>query len=95
MISIVACCHSVKLCALATQAFRFRSRGMTQYQKKVTLSGKRCPACGVTAMCYGCYANGYRFGSHLADLRFAFFFAFFQAQVLRIEVSVVRLGGLG
>jgi len=27
-------------------------------KKKVTLSGKRCPARGV--ICYGCYANGFR-----------------------------------
>ena len=54
-----------------------RSRGMAQYKEKVTLSGKRCPAHGVMVRCYGCYANGLRFNSHLADFRF--FFAFFQA----------------
>jgi len=28
-------------------------------------------------MCYGCYANGFRFDSHLADLRFVLFFLLF------------------
>jgi len=50
-------------------------------------------------MRYGCYADGFRFDSHLADFRFVFFFTFFQAWVLRLGVSVrlgLRLGlGLG
>jgi len=58
---------------LLCRQLKIRSRGMTQYQKKVTLSGKCCPARGVTVMCYGCYANGFRFNSHLADFRFCFF----------------------
>ena len=40
---------------------------------KVTLSGKRCPACGETVMCYRCYANGFQFDSHLADFCLVFF----------------------
>ena len=49
-----------------------------QTKKKVTFSGKRRPACGVKVMCYGCYANGFRLDSHLADFCFVvFFFAFF------------------
>jgi len=53
-----------------------RSRGMTQYKKKVTLSGKHCPARGVMVQCYGYYANGFRFDSHFADIRFVFFLCF-------------------
>ena len=49
------------------------SRGMTQYQQKVSSSGKRCPARGVTVRCYSWYANGFRFNSHLAGFRFVFF----------------------
>jgi len=48
-------------------------------KKKVTLSGKRRPARDVTVLCYGCYANGFRFDSHLADFRFVFFLCLFQA----------------
>jgi len=51
-------------------------------KKKVTLSGKRCPARGVMVMCYCCWAMPMVFGStlifDLAGSRF-FFFAFFQA----------------
>ena len=47
-------------------------------KKKVTLSGKCRPAWGATVMCYGCYANGFRFDSHLADSLCFFFFAFFR-----------------
>jgi len=39
-------------------------------KKKVTLSGKRCPAHGITVRCYGCYANGLWLESCLADFRF-------------------------
>ena len=39
-------------------------------QKKVILSGKRCPARGVMVMCYGCYDNGFQFDSYLADFCF-------------------------
>jgi len=42
-------------------------------------------------MRYGCYGNGFRFDSHLADFHFLFFFIFFQAYVLYLRVSV-RLG---
>jgi len=45
-------------------------------KKKVTLSGKRCPARGVMVRWYGCYVNGLRFDSRLADFRF-FFLCFF------------------
>jgi len=38
-------------------------------------------------MHYGYYANGFWFNSHLADLHFSFLY-FFQAYVLRLEVSV-------
>ena len=43
-------------------------------KKKVTLSRKRHPACGATVMCYGCYANGFWFESHLADFNFVLLF---------------------
>jgi len=39
----------------------------------------------------GWYGNGFGFDSHLAVFRLFFFFAFFQAKVLRLGVSV-RLG---
>jgi len=45
-------------------------------KKKVTLSGTRCPARGVTVKCHGCYAIGWRFDSCLANFH-CFFFAFF------------------
>jgi len=41
-------------------------------------------------MHYSCYANGFRFDSHLADFTF-FFFTFYQDYVLPLQVSV-RLG---
>jgi len=37
---------------------------------KVTLSRKRSPARCVTVSCCDCYANGFRFGSRLADYLF-------------------------
>jgi len=58
--------------------------------KKVTLSGKRCPACGVTVKCYSCYAYSFRFDYNFAD--FVFSLLFFSASVLRLGVSVVILG---
>jgi len=53
-------------------------------KKKVTLSGTRCPAHGVMVGCYGCYANGWRFYSHLAVFRFFFSLLFFR---LRLGVT--------
>ena len=50
-----------------------------QRKRLFCLSRKRCPARGVTVRCYGCYANGFRFDSHLADFHFVFFLYFFQA----------------
>ena len=44
-----------------------RSHAMTQYKEKVTLSGTHYPARGVMVRSYGCYANGWRFNSHLAE----------------------------
>ena len=43
----------------------------------VSFSGKRHTARSVTVMRYDCYANGFRFDSHLADFRFVFFLYFF------------------
>jgi len=43
-------------------------------------------------MCYGCYADDFRFDSHLADLRFFLCFFSGSAKVLRLGVSVVKLG---
>jgi len=54
------------------------------------LSGKRCPACGVTVKCYSCYAYSFRFDYNFAD--FVFSLLFFSASVLRLGVSVVILG---
>jgi len=57
----------------------------------VSLSGKRHAARSVTAMRFGCYANGFRFNSHLANFPLVFFFIFFRLKVLCLGVSV-RLG---
>jgi len=47
----------------------------------------------LTVRCYGCYANGFRFDSHLADF---LFFLSGSAYMLCLGVSVVRIGlGLG
>jgi len=46
-------------------------------------------------MHYDFYANGFRFDSQLADFRFVFFLYFFQAQVLRLGVSVKLGQGYG
>jgi len=43
---------------------KIRSRGTTQYQEKVTLSGKRCPDCGVMVMYYGCMLTFVFFSLH-------------------------------
>jgi len=43
---------------------RFGLLAWRNTKKKVTLSGKRCPTCGVTVMCGGCYANGVWFDPH-------------------------------
>jgi len=41
-------------------------------------------------MRHSCYANGFQFGSHLAD--FNFFNTFFQAYVLPLQVTQLLLG---
>jgi len=51
-------------------------------RKRPLLSGKRHPAHGVMVRCYGCYAYGFQFSSHLAD--FLFFFTIFR---LRLGVT--------
>jgi len=48
---------------------RFRLVVWGNIKKNVTLSGKRRPATGLMVKCYGCYAYGFRFDSHLADFR--------------------------
>jgi len=52
----------------------------------VTLSGKRHPARGVTVMRYGCYANGFRYDSHLVD------FHFFSLLFFRLRLGVTFTG---
>ena len=59
--------------------------------KKVTLLGKHSPARCVMVMCYGCYANGFWFDSHVAEFRF-FFFAFLQAPLRCYVQGLVLLG---
>jgi len=54
---------------------RFSLVAWRNTKKKATLSVKRCPAHDVMVRCHGCYANGFRFDSRLAD--FVLFFAFF------------------
>jgi len=41
--------------------------------------------------CHGCYANGFRFDSRLADFRFVLCFFLGSAYVLRLRLGVVRL----
>ena len=71
---------------------KIQSRGMTPYQEKGHL-GKCRPARGVMVMCYGWYANGLQFDSLT---NFPFFVCFFSGsfflKLLRLKVSVVRLG---
>jgi len=60
--------------------------------KRVGLSFKWHGSYSLGVMRYGCYANGFRFNSHLADFCF-FFFTFFQTYVLPLRASVrIRLG---
>jgi len=47
-------------------------------------------------MCYGCYANGFQFVSHVADFRFAFFHRLVLGLELgwgtvRVKVYLLRL----
>jgi len=70
-----------------------RSCGMTQYKKKVTLSGTCCPARGVMVRCYSCYANGWQFDSCLANFLFFLSLLFSRLRLgVTFGVSVVRLG---
>ena len=48
---------------------------LTQSNKKVSLSFKRCVSHGVAAMRYCSYANGFWFDSHLADFPLLFLFS--------------------
>jgi len=48
------------------------------------MSGKRRPACGVTVMCYGCYAIVFSSTLTLSTFVLFFFFAFFR---LRLGVT--------
>jgi len=54
------------------------SRGMTQCKEKAHfVKNTLDPAHGVMVRWYGCYANGCRFDSRLADLLPCFFICFF------------------
>jgi len=50
------------------------SRGMTQYKEKGHFVNKTLSCSWCIVRCYGCYANGFWFDSHLADLLFFFCF---------------------
>ena len=59
------------------------------------MSFKRRGSRGVAVMCYGWYANGFRFDSHFADLTF-FFFNFLGLRVtfrdsVRVRLALVRI----
>jgi len=52
------------------------------------LSFKRHGSRRLGIMRYGCYANAFRFNSHLADYPFVGFLYFFKVYVLHLGVSV-------
>jgi len=83
----MACCICSSLnSALNTRSFQLGSRYGYACPDAIKIKGSvcqgnsvLCAARGVTIMCYGCNASGFRLDSHLADFRFVFFlFAFFQ-----------------
>jgi len=56
---------------------KIRTRGMSQNKEKGHFVKKTLSCWWCMVRCYGCYANGFRFDSHLADFRFVFFLCFF------------------
>jgi len=66
---------------------------MTQYKEKghFVRNMLSCSWCNGYVILYGCYANGLRFGSRLADFHFVFL-CFFQAPLRCYLYGLMLLG---